>query len=702
MEGEGLSTPPPPSDLSRVRENSLVSPTKELTSILGKVSGSKLGHHNTNRVSSCLSSHNNYSSSTVSVAKTDPHQSSSLLNLSLIGSQDESVTLETARQSLSEEKHEDVGDTEVPREREVPQNNFIGIIKTSSSSSTNQIYEPPAQSQPPSRPAPFMFQRPKEFHKKTGSFGSQINLSSRNGSSERSLRDVSCHEKNSEYSSQPYNKSSKESGLENQEISSDGASHQHNDSYSKTETHTILQECSDINKLSTETRQIASEISEKTSFVCEMTQSSGNTINWSESETQDGSPAERDHYNAQCRYETSHTETEETDTLSQDIKEFNIEAKIVIRPAECEIQNTASGFIDEAQTPRQEEFRNEVKSISESEEMEQEYMNESDSISVIQETSRVQQKYSDHNRHISFGEEIQQINYEYTNEMINDDDPQTEDTETDYIAEVKLKEGVEEDVDHKSIDEIKNIKEDEEDLFINSQQKDIIKSCIEELEKLAEFDTEYVPRETEIDKYISAQAQRQSQEVTNRESEEVEFTTEEIIDSEDLEHIHVASVKSEQRRLSTQINNTIKVEDIEVIEKEETPSPTNENDEVDEQIEGEEVDDQNEGDEVNQNIEVEKMEKSGFEQTQTFERRESFFLTETCEEERVGSKMQSKRERNRTIDYHNLPSLYWEASVQNYHEKQYVETEEKAELQAEEDKGGIDLAKDGLSLILQK
>ena len=664
------------------------------------MSGSKLGHHNTNRVSSCLSSHNNYSSSTVSVAKTDPRQSSSLLNLSLIGSQDDSVTSETSRQPLSEEKHEDIGDTEVPSEREVTQNNFIGIIQTSSSSSTNQIYEP-SQSQPPSRPAPFMFQRPKEFHKKTGSFGSQINLSSRNGSSERSLRDVSCHEKNSEYSSQPYNKSSKEIGLENQEISSDGASHQHNDSCSKTETHTILQECSDINKLSTETRQIASEISEKTSFVCEMTQSTANTINWSESETQDRSPAERDHYKAQCRYQASHTE-EQTETLSQDIKEFNIEAKIVIRPAECEIQNTASVFIDPAQTPRQEEFRNEIKSISESEEMEQEYMNESDSISVKQETSRVQQKYSNQTKHISFGEEIQQMNYEYTNEMNNDDDPQTEDMETDYVAEVKLKEGVEEEVEHKFLDEIKNIKEDEDDLFINSQQKDIIKSCIEELEKLAEFNNEYAPRETEIDKYISAQAQRQSQEVTSRESEEVEFTTEEIIDSEDLEHIHVASVKSEQRRLSTQINNSFKVEDIEVIGKEETPSPTNEDDVVDEQIEDDEVDNQNEGDEVNQKIVVEKMEKSEFEQTQTFERRENFFLTETCEEDRVVSKMQSKRERNRTIDYHNLPSLYWEASVQNYHEKQYVETEEKAELQVEEDKGGIDLAKDGLSLILQK
>ena len=47
----------------------------------------------------------------------------------------------------------------------------------------------------------------------------------------------------------------------------------------------------------------------------------------------------------------------------------------------------------------------------------------------------------------------------------------------------------------------------------------------------------------------------------------------------------------------------------------------------------------------------------------------SIFLTETDSDFGVKSKLHDKRQRNRTIDYHTLPSLYWEASVQNYHEK---------------------------------
>ena len=91
-------------------------------------------------------------------------------------------------------------------------------------------------------------------------------------------------------------------------------------------------------------------------------------------------------------------------------------------------------------------------------------------------------------------------------------------------------------------------------------------------------------------------------------------------------------------------------------------------------------------------------------ETKESERQRSIFLTEM--DEGAQSKLEKKRERNRTIDYHSLPSLYWEASVQNYHERQYVETElEKTESDdqlTEDDKGGIDLAKDGLSLILKK
>ena len=82
----------------------------------------------------------------------------------------------------------------------------------------------------------------------------------------------------------------------------------------------------------------------------------------------------------------------------------------------------------------------------------------------------------------------------------------------------------------------------------------------------------------------------------------------------------------------------------------------------------------------------------------------NIFLTETDSENDIRLKLQNKRERNRTIDYHNLPSLYWEASVHNYHEKKYVEAENKTEnIQNEnDDEKSMNLAKDGLSIILQK
>ena len=55
-----------------------------------------------------------------------------------------------------------------------------------------------------------------------------------------------------------------------------------------------------------------------------------------------------------------------------------------------------------------------------------------------------------------------------------------------------------------------------------------------------------------------------------------------------------------------------------------------------------------------------------------------------------------------------LFSLFWEASVSNYHEKKFPGEEEavqevgEGEVAGEEDRDGVDLAKDGLSLILQR
>ena len=68
--------------------------------------------------------------------------------------------------------------------------------------------------------------------------------------------------------------------------------------------------------------------------------------------------------------------------------------------------------------------------------------------------------------------------------------------------------------------------------------------------------------------------------------------------------------------------------------------------------------------------------------------------------------MGEKRRRNRTIDYHSLPSLFWEGAVKDYHEKQFAEAEAvDVDVQTEDkldDKSGVEIAKDGLSLILQR
>lgn len=70
-----------------------------------------------------------------------------------------------------------------------------------------------------------------------------------------------------------------------------------------------------------------------------------------------------------------------------------------------------------------------------------------------------------------------------------------------------------------------------------------------------------------------------------------------------------------------------------------------------------------------------------------------------------------KRRRNRTIDYHDLPStLFFECSVRDYHEKKYEEKEKKQEEKDESEKkddsvvnnNRVEIAKDGLGLILQR
>ena len=562
---------------------------------------------------------------------------------------------------------------------------------------TNQIHEPASVSQP--SPAPFMFQRPKEFHKKSGSFGSfgsQVNLCSRNASCERSQRDisdyqdVSSYEKSSEISSHLYNQlmiSSKESQSENfrGEIYSERASHLNNHGYNNAlsgqKSHTILQECSETNKLSNETLQIASELSEERNFECETTEG--------EQETRERWEQDR----AQAGYETS--ERGDRETRSQEITEFNIEANIVIRPADT----SDCGALD--QTSNEGQFGNETMNISDGQQNEeQEDWSEVEDISEQEETLEMREEFTRESEQFCVSQDTEIIKHQHVDENTFHSHKK-EDMEEDCMTE-----------------ELTN---KNSDLYINPQQKDIIKSCIEELEKLAEFDNEFLP--TEIDKYISGQTQRQE----NGEYEEVEISTEEVIDSDDLEHFHVLNVKSERKRSSSQVD-IIPVKEVEVVvehsdhtkrnsseyqeiedtgTKMDTKNQTLESHEIFvnpesyETLESFKSLERNENDESNVSHESHERDES-HENTECHERHESFFLTETEEDSRSQWKVQNKRERNRTIDYHNLPSLYWAASVQNYHEKQYVETGEKTDSPPQDDKGGLDLAKDGLSLILQK
>ena len=688
------------------------------------MSGSKLkSNNNSHHISRATNNLTNqkYSSNTISVCKKEQASSSSLLNLSLIGSsEDEGLTSKVAESKerqehclslsshLSEKQEVLVTKVEnnVERQSELIVNNNHDISQSGSRSSLNGTqYETLTMSQPQPQPQslPFMFQRPKAFHKKNGSFGSQINLASRNASAERSLKDFS---ENS--SSQLYNKSeifSQEMKCENistEEHSSQSISHLHSQSFneiiSEQETcqnQNISQEISQIHKFSTESDQIDSEVSEGRDSVSELKEGTFKP-------RYNNSDSFPEHYRAQCRYETSQNTAEPImETDSHDIKEFNIEAKIVIRPSRCEIQNSTSSS---------------VKCESE----------------AVDQISRQEGKQQ-------------------------------------FIKELK---------NSSDVEEVQEIEQETENIgkdpYINPHQKDIIKSCIEELEKLAEFDHDQEPP-TEIDKYISASAQNARQDVELEEYEEVQFSTEEIIDSEDLEHIHVVNTKSEQRRLSTQFENIQLKEVIEAhFTQNEVVEQTNRHTEAKDQTHTFEVEDDTATSEIMQDFEesinktveinttTERMEdfeetinhisesyygeNHQFEETEihnaeiqesilssskiqefeetktqtteiqessqeeleetkneTVDEQRSFFLTEM--DDRTQSKLQCKRERNRTIDYHSLPSLYWEASVQNYHERQYVETEKKTDPEdqlPEDDKGGIDLAKDGLSLILKK
>ena len=230
-----------------------------------------------------------------------------------------------------------------------------------------------------------------------------------------------------------------------------------------------------------------------------------------------------------------------------------------------------------------------------------------------------------------------------------------------------------------------------DEMFINQEQKKMINSCIEELEKSQEIcETKH-----------------------EADYEDVGFNTEQTIDDEDLEHHHVR--KERERRQSCQyqsiLTDSVNSELQSFINKHNSQhheescqeSLTREEGQVCEsyqQLSQVIVESERSGnDTVIEAAEVEKSSNSNEENHQS----NSFFLTEADIDINSVSKSQAKRQRNRTIDYHSLPSLFWEASVQNYHEKKYVEQKtDKVSNEVQTDSIEEDIAKDGLSVILQK
>ena len=173
------------------------------------------------------------------------------------------------------------------------------------------------------------------------------------------------------------------------------------------------------------------------------------------------------------------------------------------------------------------------------------------------------------------------------------------------------------------------------------------------------------------------------------------------MDSTDHEHVHVMDKKAGERRMSFPSENIQRATFTESRDTSVTGVDSSIENETDSEAETE-------------NNDTNTYKCEGHETTSASDSN-SFFLTESNSENDTSyswqfkleqPKMCEKRRRNRTIDYHSLPSLFCEGAVKDYHEKQFSESESTvAEVQTEdklEDKTGLDIAKDGLSLILQR
>ena len=558
--------------------------------------------------------------------------------------------------------------------------------------------------------SPFSFKRPTAFNKANGSFGSfgsQLNLASMN--EEKNPFKIRNFEEKGITNSKQQAHLTSEINLQSFEEQSVNNSYQ---SMQESAQFTTTTECSKT--FSQESKNYESSIySQAQNFEESKNIESTNIAESNEGLTFSNDVLdERDHFSAVCRYETSKKsfngdkdkfqagiEREDDIVDEDDVKEYSVEAKIILNP------NTGENEVNTWDSESSKEVIRDIRAYKTENKSKDklrtqnnsEFMDEILSLGLVQpnfHTSEIsgQSQQNSLNKEESFNQEEQL--YEQ-NDNCEGEYERMEESEMN-IDEAKVEYSREE-------NEVKDYSE----LFIKEEQKTVINSCIEELEKSTVIDN----------------SSKSTLEV-EKEYEDVNFETEKIIDNEDLEHVHVKSWKNEERRLSFQ--HLVQTSDIIQICKQ-----------VDNIIEEKMMEycltDTNLTTKTEIKDESCKVEENALKESaimtdikesieqhqnhvQTDEMSSSFFLTETESDGDLRSRAMNKRQRNRTIDYHNLPSLYWEASVQNYHEKKFTQnptetvTENVTEIvnhevqteDNEQDTNNTSLAKDGLSIILQK
>ena len=557
--------------------------------------------------------------------------------------------------------------------------------------------------------SPFTFKRPTAFNKANGSFGSfgsQLNLASmKEENTVFKVKNIEEQQNTKNSIQQIYQSSEKNIQVsEEQSFQTEHQSFQESTQFSTSEISNNMSQ--EAEKYESSSYRLAQSFEESEIAGINEGLTFPNDIS-----------DERDHFNAVCRYEQSqksnddkdkcYDDIEKYDDLADDIedknevKEYSVAAKIIVNPNTGENEVTTWDTHDSGQ-----EIRDMVEKKTQDK---SEFLDEIRSLGIVQQNFQLQehstQDLGKSRAHLLQLEEEsikqEQLFHDKENEDCDEDFERMEKSEID-ICENKV-EFFREEVEVK----------DYSDLFINEEQKTVINSCIEELEKSTDIDNKT--------KNI----------VDEKEYEDVNFKTEQILDNEDLEYVYVQNCKNEKRRLSfqhqiqtsdiiqicEQVDSLIEEQIVENCSTEKNIIESNMNLSMTETMEMKKDFVKNQVSEEH-SARISTVEDHNIEKLQENVKNElsTFFLTETESDDDLRSKAMNKRQRNRTIDYHNLPSLYWEASVQNYHEKKFTEkiTENVSESiteivshevqtdDNEKDSNNIHLAKDGLSIILQK